>query len=280
MAPRAGAQPPAADQAHGLPRDHPWRDRRRRRQPARDQRRPGPRAGDPAHPRPALRLRGLAGPVEEGHAAVVRRPRAVGGDPGDRRARAGPHAVPLRRLLGHHRDVRRRHGGPVGRPGQPQHVRRRPGCPRRRPHRQRTRLRRGRPAHREGLGGAPSRRARRSRAGRTPRGCCLCGDLGRGQAVHPPSVRAVHDLDPAAGGRAQAAAVQPADDAHRPAAVRERLHHLYAYRLDDAVRDGAQRCPVAGEGAVRRPVRARCAPALREEGQERPGGARGDPPRR
>src|SRR5690606_42065558 len=35
----------------------------------------------PADPRPPLRLRGLAGAVEEGHAPVVRRTGAVGGDP-------------------------------------------------------------------------------------------------------------------------------------------------------------------------------------------------------
>jgi DNA topoisomerase-1 len=33
------------------------------------------------------------------------------------------------------------------------------------------------------------------------------------------------------------------DDARRAAAVRERLHHLHAYRLDDAVGDGARRGP-------------------------------------
>ena len=77
------------------------------------------RPGDPPHPRPAVRLRGLAGAVEEGHAAAVGRPRPVGRDPGDRRARAGPDAVRQRRLLGHRRHVRRPRGRRRGRPGQP-----------------------------------------------------------------------------------------------------------------------------------------------------------------
>ena len=58
----------------------------------------------------------------------------------------------------------------------------------------------------------------------------------RGEALHPSAVRAVHHLDAAAGGQPQAAPVQQARDAGRPAAVRERLHHLHAYRL-------ARRCP-------------------------------------
>jgi DNA topoisomerase-1 len=39
---------------------------------------------------------------------------------------------------------------------------------------------------------------------------------------------------------AQAALQRSADDAHRAAPVRERLHHLHAHRLDDAVGHGAQ----------------------------------------
>ena len=44
-------------------------------------------------------------------------------------------------------------------------------------------------------------------------------------------------------------------DAHRAAAVRERLHHLYAYRLDEPVGDGAGRGSAAGPRAVRRRLR-------------------------
>ena len=46
------------------------------------------RPGDAAHPRPPLRLRGVARALEEGHAGPLRRPRPVGGGPARRRARA------------------------------------------------------------------------------------------------------------------------------------------------------------------------------------------------
>ena len=60
-------------------------------------------------------------------------------------------------------------------------------------------------------------------------------DQRRGEALHAPSGRAVHDVDAAAGGRPQAAAVLEERHARRAAALRERLHHLHAYRLDHAV---------------------------------------------
>ena len=46
------------------------------------------RAGDAPDPRPPLRLRGLAGALEEGHAGALGRSRAVGRDAARRRARA------------------------------------------------------------------------------------------------------------------------------------------------------------------------------------------------
>ena len=58
-------------------------------QPARAGRQPGRRPGDPPHPGPAVRLRGVAGAVEEGHAEAVRRPGAVGGHPDHRAAGTG-----------------------------------------------------------------------------------------------------------------------------------------------------------------------------------------------
>ena len=67
-------------------------------------------------------------------------------------------------------------------------------------------------------------------------------------------------------------------DAGRAAAVRERLHHLHAHRLDDAVGGGAERRARAGPRALRPGVRAGRAAPLRAQGEERAGGARGDPP--
>ena len=67
----------------------------------------------------------------------------------------------------------------------------------------------------------------------------------------------------------------------RAAALRERLHHLHAYRLDDAVRDRDRRGPARRSrelyGADYLPDQPR---RLHHQGQERAGGARGDPARR
>ena len=76
--------------------------------------------------------------------------------------------------------------------------------------------------------------------------------VGGGEALHPASLPAVHDVDAAAGGRPQVAVLLGAHDEHRPAALRERLHHLYAYRLDDAVGVGDQRRAHPGPAALRR----------------------------
>ena len=112
------------------------------------------------------------------------------------------------------------------------------------------------------------------------RGPARGGDLrplGRDQAVHAPAVRALHHLDPAAGGLAQAPVLRAADDAHRAGAVRERLHHLHAHRLHGAEPGGDHGGPAAGVRHVRAGVRARQPAGLREQVEERAGGARGDP---
>ncbi len=85
---------------------------------------------------------------------------------------------------------------------------------------------------------------------------------------------------PAAGGRPQAALLRPARHADRPAAVRERLHHLHAHRQQQPVGDRRQRRPPAGPRPLRPGVRPGRPAPLRRQGQERAGGARGDPPLR
>ena len=90
----------------------------------------------------------------------------------------------------------------------------------------------------------------------------------------------VHDLDAADGRRPQARLVLGADHAGGAAAVRERPHHLHAYRLDEPLAGGDQRSPPAGPRALRRRLRAGRGPPLQEQGQGRAGGARGDPPGR
>ena len=59
-------KPTRPRQADGVPRDHSLRDRRSGAQPSWHRLRPGRCGRDPSDPRPPLRLRGLAGPVEEG----------------------------------------------------------------------------------------------------------------------------------------------------------------------------------------------------------------------
>ena len=125
--------------------------------------------------------------------------------------------------------------------------------------------------------GAGAGRGQRPPAGRGAAGPRPDRRVGRGEAVHAQAVRAVHDLDAAAGGRPQAALLRRPHDAQRAAALRERLHHLHAHRLDDAVRVGHRRGPRAGPRAVRRRVRAGPAAAVHPQGQERAGGPRGDP---
>ena len=108
----------------------------------------------------------------------------------------------------------------------------------------------------------------------------VTGHRGLGEAVHAAPERPVHHEHSPAGGLAQAAAQQPQRDARRAAPLRERLHHLHAHRQHDAVGCRAGRRSPAGPRALWGRLRARRAAPVREEGQERAGGARGDPPRR
>ncbi len=100
LAPARGAEAEGAGAADGLPRDHARGDRARPRRDARRRRAARRRAGVAAHPRPALRLRGLAGAVEEDHARALGRARPVGRDAPRRRARARADGVPRRRVAG------------------------------------------------------------------------------------------------------------------------------------------------------------------------------------
>ena len=105
-------------------------------------------------------------------------------------------------------------------------------------------------------GRAQVRRARAARRGRGAR--ARRGARGLTFAVRSadekPYTRgrgAVHDLDAAAGGEPQAPLQLADDDAGRPAPLRERLHHLHAHRLDDAVGGRADRRPPPGRRALR-----------------------------
>ena len=172
------------------------------------------------------------GAVAQGPRRPLRRPRAVRRHPPGRRARARADGLPVRRLLGPDRHVRRR---PAGR-----RVRRGPSTPGW-PRSTARRVATGRDFDDDGELTSRERRSCTStrtapragrRAGATPRSAVRTVET---KPYTPPPGRAVHHLDPAAGGRPQAALLRAADHAGRPAALRERLHHLHAYRLDRAV---------------------------------------------
>ena len=74
--------------------------RPRRQQPAGHRLRPRRRRRDPAHPRPPVRLRGVAGAVAAGQPGPVGRARAEPVDPPDRRARARAHRLRRRPATG------------------------------------------------------------------------------------------------------------------------------------------------------------------------------------
>ncbi len=269
MAPPRSPCTDGAGEADGVPRDHAPGHRTRRARVARAGSSARRRPGGAPHPRPSVRLRGLARAVAQSRAEAVGRSSTERGHSPGRGARARAHALPSRVVLGHRGHLRegrrRRHV-----------VRRDPRRARRHASRHRARLRRQRRA------GARRRgRPRRDRCTRRRRRPGLGGvrrAVRGGEAVPPLSLRAVHDVDAPAGGRPQAPLHVAADNAGRAALVRERLHHLHAHRLDDVVGDGARRGTRTGHSAVRRRLRARAAAAVREEGQERARGARGHPP--
>ena len=282
LAPPAGPQAQGAGAPHGLHRDHP---RGRHPGPGQHPRAGHPprrRPGDPPHPGPPRGLRGQPGPVAQGPRRPVRRARAVSGHPPRRRARARAHGLPLRLLLGGgghllHRPVRRgRHrppGGLLHRPAR--HPRRAARGHRPRLQRRRTAApRRAQGLRRPPPPGGGHRRGRGHRPGRAARG------RRGGQALQAPPGRPLHHLHPPAGGLPQAAHEPARDHARGAGPLRERLHHLHAYRLHGPVRSGRGRGPLAGGRALRGRVRPRAPPRLRLQVQGRPGGPRGDPPRR
>ena len=108
-------------------------------------------------------------------------------------------------------------------------------------HRQGLRFRR--PAHRQGRG---ARRSGRPRAGRRADRAGPRRALGGGAAVPVVAQGAVHDVDPPAGGRAQAPPVGGPGHAPGPGPLRAGLHHLHAHRRHGPVRRGRRRGPVVG----------------------------------
>ena len=128
---------------------------------------------------------------------------------------------------------------------------------------------------------ADDRQRRRRRGGQGGgRGGALLGRVGRDQAAHAQPAAALHHLDAAAGGGAQARLLGQPHDADRAGALRGRRDHLYA---DRRRADGRQRHlgrARRDRRPLRRELRARQAAHLPDQGEERAGSARGDPPDR
>ena len=268
LAPAGRAQGPGRCQRHrrqarGVPRDHQARRARGDAEPARsgcgpDRRLPGaPRARLPGG------LHALAGALAQAAGLALGRPRAVGGAAPDLRARKRDRGVSAARVL-EPRD-------PVHDAARC-HLHRAPDPARRQEARQ------VRPRQRGG------REARRGRG----RGARFFGRQPREAPGAAPPGAAVRDLDPAAGSGAQARLRRRSHHAHRAAPVRGRQprrrdgrpDHLHAHRQRPDVRRGAGRLPAAHREHVRRSLPARDAARLSDQDQERPGGARGDPPDR
>ena len=113
--------------------------------------------------------------------------------------------------------------------------------------------------------------------------------LGRGEADQAQSRPALHHLDPAAGGLVPARLLGLAHHADRAAALRRRRHrrrdrrsdHLYAYRRRaDGARGDRRGARAPSRNEFGQTISAGEAALLLDQGEERPGSARGDPPDR
>ena len=156
--------------------------------------------------------------------------------------------------------------------------------------------RQGRDVHRPARGhrrqaGRPARHQGRGLGARHQgghRGRRIPGHVGgeEGGAAQPG--RAVHHLHAAAGGLAQARLLGQADHEPRPTPLRgrgdrrrgDRPHHLHANRRRNDHPGGHRRHPRADRAGLLQALRAALHPRVQGQGQERPGGARGDPAHR
>ncbi len=131
-----------------------------------------------------------------------------------------------------------------------------------------------RPARRQEDRAADDRQQGRRRCGQGGgRGRPLHRLVGRDQALLAQPAAAVHHLDPAAGGRAQARLRRQPHDAGRPGALRGRADHLHADRRRRHGARGDQRRPPRDRQPLRRRLRARPAAPVSKQDQECAGSA-------
>ena len=264
-------KPAGAGAADGVPRDHPRGDPAGHRRAPRHRPAPGRRPGGPPHPRPPLRLRGVAGAVEEDQHRACRPggcrawPPASWSSASGRAWRSTPPATGTSR-------ARSRPRGPST-PSTP------PSCTV-----DGARVAIGQGLRRDGRGHGPTTCWCSTRPAPPPSPDELGGASFAVRSVEskpytrkpaPPFMTSTL----AAGGGPQAALLVVADHGDRPAPLRERPHHLHAHRQHHAVRGRPERRPQPDPREVRPGLPARRAPPLRPEGQERPGGPRGHPAR-
>ncbi|CUH39138.1 hypothetical protein JSE7799_01859 [Jannaschia seosinensis] len=254
LAPAGGAhvasrhQEGHADQPRGLQRHHQEGRSGSHRQPARDRPPAGPRLSGAPCARLPRGFQPQPGPVAQAARLEIGGPGAVGVAASRGRARDGDRGVRCARIL-----VGPHHAGDAARPdlrGAARGARRkeaRPLRPRRRDAGRACRAGRRDPR--------PQRRFR------------------RGQARHPQSRAALHDLHASAGGQPQVRHGREGRHVHGAASLRGRAHHLHADRRDRHGARGRPRRPRRDQGPLRRQLRP-CQPAhVQEQGQERAGSA-------
>ena len=269
MAPARGAEAAGPGQADGVPRDHPRRHRAGGRELARHRPRPGRRPGGPPDRRPAVRLPGLRRAVAQGQRRPVGRPGAEPGGPARRRARTGAHGASSPPATGT--------STPTS-PPRPAFAATLVGVDGQRVATGKDFDDRGqlKPATRPAAG--PRRGRRRAAAAPAwparPSRSPSVEEKPYRSSPKPPFMTST--LQQEGGRKLRLSAAQVMRVAQ---GLYERGYITYM-RTDSITlsRHGADRGPVAGPRAVRPRVRARRAPHVHPQGEERAGGPRGHPP--
>ena len=251
------------DQPRRLQRDHQTVGARRDGKSTRDRRTAGRRLSCAPRARLSRRLHAVAGAVAQIARRAFGRPRAVRGVASGLRPRVGDRALHPRGLLADRRNSQ--HAAQREIRGKADRLRRQEAS-----------------EARHFLAGA----GRRHQGNARRRG--LQGAVGRGQAHQAQSRSAFHHVDAAAGGLFAARFRRSAHHAGGAAALRRhrdrrrdgRSDHLYAYRWRADGAGGDLRGPRCDRTRVRRKIPAGKAALLFDQGEERAGSARGDPPDR